>query len=185
MIESSATREPNDVIQDYWRELTNSFELKLPKAICSSFSNLWFWIARSSFNSWFSFLIFLLLLARSSTFDCRTSFSFILIKVGLVILPSLKTKPARPDHELSVPWYSWLAGINEAAALKVNLSLILLAHPPESALLPLWAPAPTPHARGESWGTVGNPVKAALNAPTLSIAWSTSRPLIKSFVPLV
>ena len=27
-------------IQHYFIELTNSFELKLPKAICSSFSNL-------------------------------------------------------------------------------------------------------------------------------------------------
>ena len=34
-------------------------------------------------------------------------------------------------------------------------------------------------------GTVGNPVKAALKAPTLSIDCSTSLPLISSLEPFV
>ena len=44
---------------------------------------------------------------------------------------------------------------------------------------------PKPHAIGESVGIVGNPVKAALKAPTLSIDCSTSLPLMSNLDPLV
>ena len=44
---------------------------------------------------------------------------------------------------------------------------------------------PTPQARVVSVGTVGNPVNAALNAPTLLIDCSTSLPLINNLLPLV
>ena len=44
---------------------------------------------------------------------------------------------------------------------------------------------PKPQARVVSVGTVGSPVKAALNAPTLFIDCSTSLPFINNLVPFV
>ena len=65
------------------------------------------------------------------------------------------------------------------------MSLTLEAQPPEKAKSPPWVPVPKPQARVVSVGTVGNPVNAALKAPTLFIDCSTSLPLISNFVPFV
>ena len=63
--------------------------------------------------------------------------------------------------------------------------MILEAQPPDNAKFPPWVPLPKPQARVVSVGTVGNPVKAALNAPTLLIDCSTSLPLMSNLVPFV
>ena len=95
----------------------------------------------------------------------------------------MKTKPALPDQLFESPWNSCAVGITEPAKLTVNLSFNLDAHPADTAIFPPWIPLPSPHDSFVSCGTVGNPVNAALRAPTLSIDCSTSRPLINNLEP--